>query len=91
MRKINTSIIKNACIFSLVNRKEAFVYQYSNGDVCFSNLKALTNISINIDRNVKVIYNVYRIKNSHYIRIVDMNTGDGVGYYDTCANEFFKE
>ena len=89
MKKINTSIIKNMCIFSAANCKEAFIYQYSNGKICFSDLKTLNHIANNIDRAVKVLYNAYRVKNSHYIRIVNMYTEE-IGYYDVTENEFFK-
>ena len=90
MDKINTSIIKNMCIFSAANCKEAFVYQYSNGKICFSDLKTLNHIANNVDKYVKILYNAYRVKNTHCIRIVNMNTADTVGYYDICKNEFFK-
>ena len=89
MKKINTSIIKNMCIFSAANCKEAFIYQYSNGKICFSDLKTLNHIANNVDKYVKILYNAYRVKNSHYIRIVNMHTGE-VGYYDITENEFFK-
>ena len=90
MRKINTSIIKNMCLFSAANCKEAFIYQYSSGKICFSDLKTLNHIANNIDRAVKILYNAYRVNNSHYIRIVNMNTGEAAGYYDISENEFFK-
>lgn len=90
MGKINTSIIKNMCIFSAANCKEAFIYQYSNGKICFSDLKTLNHIANNVDKYVKILYNAYRVKNTHYIRIVNMNTADTVGYYDIIENEFFK-
>ena len=89
MGKINTSIIKNMCLYSAANCKEAFIYQYSSGKICFSDLKTLNHIVNNIDRAVKVLYNAYRVKNTHYIRIVNMNTGEA-GYYDITENEFFK-
>ena len=89
MDKINTSIIKNMCIFSAANCKEAFIYQYSNGKICFSDLKTLNHIANNIDRAVKILYNAYRVKNSHYIRMVNMRTGE-TAYYDISENEFFK-
>lgn len=89
MKKINTSIIKNMCLYSAANCKEAFLYQYSSGKIYFSDLKTLNYIANNIDRAVKVLYNAYRVKNTHYIRIVNMNTGEA-GYYDITENEFFK-
>lgn len=89
MKKINTSIIKNMCLFSAANCKEAFIYQYSNGKICFSDLKTLNHIANNIDRAVKILYNAYRVKNSRYIRIVNMYTGE-TAYYDISENEFFK-
>ena len=89
MDKISTSILKDVCLFSAANCKEAFIYQYSNGKICFSDLKTLNHIANNIDRAVKILYNAYRVKNSHYIRIVNMNTGE-TAYYDICENEFFK-
>lgn len=89
MEKINTSIIKNMCIFSAANCKEAFIYQYSNGKICFSDLKTLNHIANNVDKYVKILYNAYRVNNSRYIRIVNMHTGE-VGYYDISENEFFK-
>ena len=89
MKKIDTRILKNACLYSLVNNKEAFIYQYSNGKICFGNLKTLTAIS-HTDRCVKVIYNTYRIRNSHFICIVDMNTGDIVGGYDALNRAFCR-
>ena len=89
MEKINTSILKNMCIFSAANCKEVFIYQYSNGKICFSDLKTLNHIANNIDRAVKILYNAYRVNNSRYIRIVNMHTGE-VGYYDISENEFFK-
>ena len=89
MKKINTSIIKNMCLYSAANCKEAFIYQYSSGKICFSDLKTLNHIANNIDRAVKVLYNTCRVKNTHYIRIVNMNTGEA-GYYDITENEFFK-
>ena len=48
MDKINTSIIKNMCIFSAANCKEAFIYQYSNGKICFGDLKTLNHIANNV-------------------------------------------
>ena len=89
MKKINTSIIKNMCIFSAANCKEAFIYQYSNGKMCFSDLKTLNHIANNVDKYVKILYNAYRVNNSRYIHIVNMHTGE-VGYYDISENEFFK-
>ena len=89
MGKINTSIIKNMCLYSAANCKETFIYQYSSGKICFSDLKTLNHIANNIDRAVKVLYNAYRVKNTHYIRIVNINTGEA-GYYDITENEFFK-
>ena len=89
MKKINTSIIKNMCLYSAANCKETFIYQYSSGKICFSDLKTLNHIVNNIDRAVKVLYNAYRVKNTHYIRIVNINTGEA-GYYDITENEFFK-
>ena len=89
MKKIDTSIIKNMCLYSAANCKEAFIYQYSSGKICFSDLKTLNQIANNIDRAVKVLYNAYRVKNSHYIRIVNINTGEA-GCYDITENEFFK-
>ena len=90
MRKINTGILKDACLFSAANCKEVFIYQYSNGKMCFSDLKTLNHIANNIDRAVKILYNAYRVKNTHCICIVNMNTADTVGYYDIIENEFFK-
>ena len=90
MGKINTSIIKNMCLYSAANYKEAFIYQYSGGKICFSDLKTLNHITNNIDRAVKVLYNAYRVKNSHYIRIINTHTGEAAGYYDITENEFFK-
>lgn len=90
MDKINTSILKNMCLFSAVNCREAFIYQYSNGRICFSDLKTLNHIANNVDKYVKILYNAYRVNNSHCIRIVNMNTGEAVGYYDITENEFFK-
>lgn len=90
MKKINTRILKAVCLYSLVNNKEAFIYQYSNGTICFGNLKTLSHI-LHIDKYVKVMYNTYRIKNSHYICIVDMNTGNILGCYDTLNREFCKD
>lgn len=89
MKKINTSIIKNMCLFSAANCKEAFIYQYSDGKICFSDLETLNHIANNVDRAVKVLYNAYRVNNNRYIRIVNMHTGE-VGYYDISENEFFK-
>ena len=89
MDKINTGILKDVCLFSAANCKEAFIYQYSNGKIYFSDLKTLNHIANNIDRAVKIIYNAYRVKNSHYIRIVNMHTGE-TAYYDISENEFFK-
>ena len=89
MDKINTSILKNMCIFSAANCKEAFIYQYSNGKMCFSDLKTLNHIANNVDKYVKILYNAYRVNNSRYIHIVNMHTGE-VGYYDISENEFFK-
>lgn len=89
MDKINTSILKDVCLFSAANCKEAFIYQYSNGKICFSDLKTLNHIANNVDKYVKILYNAYRVNNSRYIRIVDMHTGE-VAYYDICENEFFK-
>ena len=89
MEKINTSILKNMCIFSAANCKEAFIYQYSSGKICFSDLQTLNHIANNIDRAVKILYNAYRVKNTHCIRIVNMHTGEAA-YYDICENEFFK-
>ena len=90
MDKINTGILKDACLFSAVNCKEAFIYQYSNGKICFSDLKTLNHIANNVDKYVEILYNAYRVKNTHCIRIVNMNTADTVGYYDIIENEFFK-
>lgn len=90
MDKINTSILKNMCIFSAANCKEAFIYQYSNGKIYFSDLKTLNHIANNVDKYVKILYNAYRVKNSHYIRIVNMQNGD-TGYYDILEREFFKD
>ena len=89
MDKINTSIIKNMCIFSAMNCKEAFIYQYSSGKICFSDLKTLNHIANNVDKYVKILYNAYRVNNSRYIRIVNMHTGE-TAYYDISENEFFK-
>ena len=90
MDKINTSILKDVCLFSAANCKEAFIYQYSNGKICFSDLKTLNHIANNVDKYVNILYNAYRVKNTHCIRIVNMNTADTVGYYDIIENEFFK-
>ena len=89
MDKINTGILKNTCLFSAANCREAFIYQYSDGKICFGDLKTLNHIANNVDRAVKILYNAYRVKNSHYIRIVNMYTGE-TAYYDICENEFFK-
>ena len=89
MDKISTSILKDVCLFSAANCKEAFIYQYSSGKICFSDLQTLNHIANNIDRAVKILYNAYRVKNSHYIRIVNMHTGE-TAYYDISENEFFK-
>ena len=89
MKKINTSILKNMCLFSAANCKEAFIYRYSNGKICFSDLKTLNHIANNIDRAVKILYNAYRVKHTNCIRIVNMHTGE-TAYYDISENEFFK-
>ena len=89
MDKINTSILKDACLFSAANCKEAFIYQYSNGKICFSDLKTLNHIANNVDKYVKTLYSAYRVKYSDCIRIVDMRTGD-VGYYDIIEKAFCK-
>ena len=89
MDKINTSIIKNMCIFSAANCKEAFIYQYSNGTICFSDLKTLNHIANNVDKYVKTLYSAYRVKHTNCIRIVNMHTGE-TAYYDISENEFFK-
>ena len=89
MDKINTSILKDVCLFSAANCKEAFIYQYSNGKICFSDLKTLNHIANNVDKYVKILYNAYRVKNTHCIRIVNMRTGD-VGYYDIIEKAFCK-
>ena len=89
MDKINTGILKDACLFSAANCKEAFIYQYSNGKICFSDLQTLNHIANNVDKYVKTLYNAYRVKNTHCIRIVNMHTGE-VAYYDISENEFFK-
>lgn len=90
MKKIDSGILKEVCLYSVANCKEAFIYQYSNGKICFSDLKTLNHIANNIDRAVKVLYNAYRVNNSHYIRIVNMHNGD-TGYYDILEREFFKD
>ena len=90
MTKIDTGILKEVCLYSAVNCREAFIYQYSNGTICFGDLKTLNHIANNIDRAVKVLYNAYRVNNSHYIRIINMHTGE-TGYYDILAREFFKD
>ena len=89
MDKINTSILKNMCIFSAANCKEAFIYQYSNGKICFSDLKTLNHIANNVDKYVKTLYSAYRVRYSDCIRIVNMHTGEAA-YYDISENEFFK-
>ena len=89
MKKINTSILKNMCLFSAANCKEAFIYQYSNGKICFSDLKTLNHIANNVDKYVKTLYSAYRVNNSRYIRIVNMHTGE-TAYYDISENEFLK-
>ena len=89
MKKINTSIIKNMCIFSAANCKEAFVYQYSNGKICFSDLPTLNHIANNVDKYVKTLYSAYRVRYSDCIRIVDMRTGE-VSYYDIIEKAFCK-
>ena len=90
MKKINTSIIKNMCLFSAANCREAFIYQYSDGRICFGDLKTLNHVANNVDRYINILYNVYRVKNTHCICIVNMNTAETVGYYDITENEFFK-
>ena len=90
MDKINTGILKDVCLYSAANCREAFIYRYSNGKICFSDLKTLNHIANNVDKYVKILYNAYRVKNTHCIRIVNMNTGEAVGYYGTTKNEFFK-
>ena len=89
MDKVNTGILKNMCLFSAVNCKEAFIYQYSNGKICFSDLQTLNHIANNIDKYVKALYSAYRVKYSDCIRIVDMRTGD-VSYYDIIEKAFCK-
>lgn len=89
MKKINTSIIKNMCIFSAANCKEAFIYQYSNGRICFGDLKTLNHIANNVDKYVTILYNAYKVKNSHRVHILNMHTGE-TAYYDISENEFFK-
>ena len=89
MKKINIGILKDACLYSAANCREAFIYQYSSGKICFSDLKTLNHIANNVDRYIKILYNAYRVKNTHYIRIVNMHTGEAA-YYDICENEFFK-
>ena len=89
MDKINTGILKDVCLYSAVNCKEAFIYQYSSGKICFSDLQTLNHIANNVDKYVKILYNAYRVKHTNCIRIVNMHTGE-TAYYDISENEFFK-
>ena len=89
MDKINTGILKDVCLYSAVNCKEAFIYQYSSGKICFSDLQTLNHIANNVDKYVKILYNAYRVKHTNCIRIVNMHTGE-TAYYDISENEFLK-
>lgn len=82
-------ILKDACIFSAANCKEAFIYAYPDGKRCFADLQTVNHIANDLHKNISILYNMYRVRYTSCIRIVDMRTGE-VAYYDIVDHEFFK-
>lgn len=87
--KAMKKLLKDACLFSVANCREAFIYEYPNGKRCYSDLATVNHIMNKRHENIHILYNMYRIKNSSFIAIFNIKNGD-YSYYDFKNNEFFK-